>query len=376
MRPKLIHVTTFDVSAALLLRSQLRRFAEAGFDVLVVSSPGAFAHELSSPGVRHVPVGSLAAPLSPDGGLRAAAALVRLFRSERPAVVHSHDPGSAFAVGLAARVSRVPAIVQTVHGPSEQPALEPTSRPLRADRAPLLAHHILFQTETQFRSAVRRRRGMRDRSSWIGSGVDVDRFSPGKVDGGRVAALRTRWGCGAHGRVVGTLRLPGNAPAPFTGEKHGPLDGAISVVASLGGSEHASVTPEGAVLVGVSPDELPTVVAAFDVFVLSFDRTALPRWALEAAAMERPVVVEGGPEEAARKDLQGVAVRPVGAETPGRALARVIASPAAAAALGKAARVRVEERFNEAAAAERSVQVYRLLLKRHRIRWDGERADL
>ena len=54
--PRLVHVTTTDISLALLLGPQLRAFAAAGYEVLGASAPGPYVPELEAMGVRHLPL--------------------------------------------------------------------------------------------------------------------------------------------------------------------------------------------------------------------------------------------------------------------------------------------------------------------------------
>ncbi len=55
-RPRVVHVTTTDISLALLLGPQLAAFADAGYDVIGVSAPGPYVPRLDALGIRHVPL--------------------------------------------------------------------------------------------------------------------------------------------------------------------------------------------------------------------------------------------------------------------------------------------------------------------------------
>ena len=69
---RIVHVTTSDISLALLLGSQLRAFVEAGYEVFGVSGPGPFAGTLAELGVQHEVVGSLTRAANPRADLRGA----------------------------------------------------------------------------------------------------------------------------------------------------------------------------------------------------------------------------------------------------------------------------------------------------------------
>ena len=111
-----MHVTTVDLSLELLLKPQLLAFAAAGYDVVGVSAPGPYVGSLEAAGLRHVAVASATRSMDPRRDLTFARDLYRLFRSERPAIVHLHNPKPGWFGRPAARAARVPVVVNTVHG--------------------------------------------------------------------------------------------------------------------------------------------------------------------------------------------------------------------------------------------------------------------
>ena len=148
--PKLVHVTTADVSLDVLLSYQLRRFAAAGFDVVGVSAPGPHVAALEADGIRHVPATHLTRSWTPATDVQALAELRSLLRRERPAIVHTHNPKSGVLGRVAARAARVPVIVNTVHGLYDQAGLSRSRRMTvaRAERVAMrLSSHELFQSQ-------------------------------------------------------------------------------------------------------------------------------------------------------------------------------------------------------------------------------------
>ena len=115
-RPLLVHVTTTDISLEWLLGPQLEAFAAAGFEVVGVSAPGPYVEALEARGIRHVPLhhGTRSFALAEDA--RALPELVSIFRRLRPVIVHTHNPKPGLYGRVAARIARVPVVVNTVHG--------------------------------------------------------------------------------------------------------------------------------------------------------------------------------------------------------------------------------------------------------------------
>jgi glycosyltransferase involved in cell wall biosynthesis len=392
LRPKLIHVTTVDLSLDALLGYQLARFRDEGFDVVGVSAPGPYVAGLERSGIRHVPVPSLTRTWTPDDDLRATAELVRVFRRERPSVVHTHNPKSGVLGRVAARIAKVPVIVNTVHGLYANPALSPGKRWV-VDRAEAwamrLSHHELFQSHEDLDRALRERMVPPQRASWLGNGVDLRRFDPALVPPEATRELRARWGLdptapvvGAVGRLVrekGYLEL---FEAASTVRRAHPSAAFVVVGPSeptkgdgLSSSELEAARRVGVVVAGEGErKDMPTIYAAFDVFVLPSHREGMPRSLIEASAMARPVVATEirGCREVVESDRTGILVPPRDPWALAGAIEQLLSDPRRAEAMGREGRARAIDRFDEDAVVERTVQTYRRLLRGHGIRWDGE----
>jgi glycosyltransferase involved in cell wall biosynthesis len=392
LRPKLIHVTTVDLSLDALLGYQLVRFQGEGFDVVGVSAPGPYVAGLERSGIRHVPVPSLTRAWTPEDDLRATAELVRVFRRERPAVVHTHNPKSGVLGRVAARIAKVPVIVNTVHGLYANPALSPGKRWV-VDRAEAwamrLSHQELFQSHEDLERALRERMVPPQRASWLGNGVDLRRFDPAVIPPEATRELRRKWEVdptapivGAVGRLVrekGYLEL---FEAASEVRRVHPSVAFVVVGPSeptkgdgLSASELEVAKRAGVVVAGEGDrKDMPSIYAAFDVFVLPSHREGMPRSLIEASAMQRPVVATEirGCREVVESDRTGILVPPRNPRALAGAIEQLLADPRRAEAMGREGRARAIDRFDEDAVVERTVQTYRRLLRRHAIRWDGE----
>ena len=91
--------------------------------------PGKLARALAETGVRTHLVKTLQRDVSLSGDVRSFIALFRLFRSERPSVVHLNSSKAGGVGALAARLAGVPRVVFTAHG---WPFLERRGRAWRA----------------------------------------------------------------------------------------------------------------------------------------------------------------------------------------------------------------------------------------------------
>src|SRR5687767_7274564 len=75
-----------------------------------------------------VTVPSLRRRIRPVADARAVVQLVRLFRRERPDIVHTHSSKAGLVGRLAARLAGVPVVAHTVHGWSFHEGMSPAAR--------------------------------------------------------------------------------------------------------------------------------------------------------------------------------------------------------------------------------------------------------
>jgi len=115
-RPRLVYVTTTDISLALLLGPQLEAFAAAGYEVIGASAPGPFVDSLVAAGIDHVALRHATRAMAPGHDAAALVEPTRVFRRLRPDIVHTHNPKPGIYGRLAARAAGVPAVLNTVHG--------------------------------------------------------------------------------------------------------------------------------------------------------------------------------------------------------------------------------------------------------------------
>src|SRR5690606_2408976 len=113
---KLIRITTVPISLKILLKGQLAYMRENGFEVIAVSSPGEDLEEVEkNEGVRTVAV-EMTRTISPFKDLKALFELVKLFRKEKPQIVHTHTPKAGVLGMMAAKITGVPHRLHTAAG--------------------------------------------------------------------------------------------------------------------------------------------------------------------------------------------------------------------------------------------------------------------
>lgn len=378
---RVIHVTTTDISLALLLGPQLRAFGRAGYEVVGASAPGPFVDELADLGVAHVPLRHATRSWAPAQDARALVELYTLFRRLRPDLVHTHNPKPGIYGRVAARLARVPAVVNTVHGLYALPDDRWAKRTavLGLERlAARCSDAELVQSREDLE--VLRQAGVPVRKlHHLGNGIDLGRFHPLAVPAERAAAVRRELAggeaevlVGAVGRLVEEKGLPElitaaarlRALAPGVRVVVvGPDDDAKAD--ALGADTRAAAERAGVQFAGMRQD-IEAVYAALDLYVLASRREGFPRSAMEASAMGLPVVATDirGCREVVDHGTTGmlVPVRDPGALA--RAVAALAADPRRRAAMGAAGAAKARRDFDDARVIEKTLAVYAALLGR------------
>ncbi len=99
-----------------LLPGQMRFMSTNGFDVLMISADGKELPEvIATEQCRHIIV-PMTRKITPFTDLKCLFALIRIFRKEKPDIVHTHTPKAGLLGMLAAKISGVKTRIHTVAG--------------------------------------------------------------------------------------------------------------------------------------------------------------------------------------------------------------------------------------------------------------------
>lgn len=115
-KPKIIRVSTVPISLATLLKGQLSFLSKNGYEVIGVSSPGPEMEEVvKHEGIR-VETIKMERRIAPFKDIISLFRLIKLFRKEKPDIVHSITPKAGLLSMLAAKFTRVPVRIHTFTG--------------------------------------------------------------------------------------------------------------------------------------------------------------------------------------------------------------------------------------------------------------------
>jgi glycosyltransferase involved in cell wall biosynthesis len=341
----------------------------AGWQVACAVPDGPRVAELESHGLRVHRWPASRRGLGPVGELVALAWLVRLFRRERPDLVHVRTPKAVLYGGIAARLAGVPAVVSHVTGLGFAAGGGGGWRAawagfgLRVLAGPAFHHprqRVIVQNPDDAAAVAAlgcdpaRIRLIR------GSGVDPQRFAPAPpADGPPLIVLPARMllskGVAVFVAAARLLRAQGVAARCVL---VGPSD-----PGNPEGVDEADLRAwqaEGAVAWWGERRDMPAVYAQAAIVCLpSWYREGLPKAILEAMACALPVVTcdSVGCREAVADGVNGLLVPPRDPAALAAALARLIADPALRGRLGAAGRQRVLDEFAEGPVIARTMAV-------------------
>lgn len=365
---RIAHLTTVDMSLALLLATELEADVAAGHEVFGISAVGPYVPRIEARGVTHVPVASLTRSWDPRRDLEACLELFRTIRGLHLDVLHTHNPKTGAMGRVAGRLAGVPVVVNTCHGLWARPEDRWRKRAfvyVLEALAIRFSHYELFQNAEDL--ATLRPVLKRGRYRLVGNGVDLTRFGPDPEGRRRV---RAELGVADDEILVGTIgrrvrekglvefadaatRLAGRARFVWIGPEDDTDPEAHQAAASAG--------PHGDAVQYVDErTDMPAVYSALDVFVLASYREGFSRASMEAAACGVPMVLTDirGCREIGRHEEHLLLVPPKSREALADGIERLIDDPRLRALLGAAARRRALVEFDQRRVANASLSTY------------------
>jgi len=334
---------------------------KAQWAVAVVSGPqtgseGSLIETVRERGIPLTLEPTLVREVNPVKDFLALIRLTQLMRQGRYQIVHTHSSKAGILGRWAAKFAGVPVIIHTVHGWGHHDRQHPLVR----------AYYILLEKLTLpitdkliVVSGLNIDKGLADGigkpSDYvvIRSGIELDRFGHPQVPR---EETRRAWGIPLDAPLVGTVtRLsPQKAPLDFVRAAaqvaqaypqawfmmvgDGPLRAEVTQLATeLGIADRL-------VLTGLRRD-VPELMAAFDLFVLSSLWEGLPRVLPQAMATGLPVIATAcdGSAEAVEDGANGFLTPPGAPAILADQVMKLLADPALAAQLGRVGQQRAAE---------------------------------
>lgn len=352
-----------------------------GHRVTLISGPtrgpeGSLVERARAGGYDFIEEPDLVRAVNPWRDVRARRYLTWNFQRLRPDVVHTHSSKAGILGRFAARDARVPVILHTIHGMSfnrTQPWPVRTLYAMLERRAARFTKRLITVADAMIEQSVAAHVAPRGKFTTIHSGMEVERFDPGLYNR---AAVRREWGVPDDAVVVGTVarlfRRKGYEQLLPIMARAAARDPSLRFVWVGDGAQRRDYELQLAdlgltgrtTLTGLAPPEdIPRLMAGFDILAHTSQWEGLPRGVVQALLMRVPAVafaIDGTPEVV----LDGATGRlvPLGdLEAFAEALVQLSADPARRRAMGEAGRRRCLERFSARVMVDRLECLYRAL---------------
>ena len=360
---RVIEITNVDFSLRHFLLPLMRGLRDRGHVVIGVSADGPLLADARAEGFRIVAL-PMARSLSPIAQARALLALYRLFRREKPDLVHAHMPISGFLARLAARAAGVPRVAYTCHGfLFNQPA--PWPRRVASLAMEWLAGRLtdVFLTVSAEEADDARRLHIHRTPIPVGNGRDPAVFHP---DPAARAAIRRSLGTAPSRIVVTALsRLVRHKGYPELLAAMRDVDADLWVVGERLPSDHGPDMRPHFDAAGLGGrlrrlgyrTDVAAILAASDIFALPSHFEGLPMSVIEAMLSGLPVVATDirGPREQVTDGVTGLLVPPASVAPLTEALQRLAGDPALRASMGRASLARALALYCEDAVVARTI---------------------
>jgi len=216
----------------------------------------------------------------------------------------------------------------------------------------------------------------------IYSGIELDRFHPVSVQ--EKNRLRAEWGLHEHDAVIGMVSKL------WEGKGHAFLIRAFKEIKKEKPQARLVIVGEGYLMESLKAlvsqielsdaviftgflEDVPRVIATFDVAVLPSYFEGMGRVLLEAMAMEKPVVGTrvGGIPDLIEEGLNGYLVSPGNEKELASAVLKVLNDKDLALKMGHAGRKKMTDRFSAESMVRSIEEVYCELLKRKGVCFDS-----
>ena len=371
--PKILYLVTEDWYFHMHWLQLATAVREAGYQVTVVTRVNAHGDSIRRQGLQVLPLNLPRSARYPWRDLKALINLIRIYRRERPAVVHHLALKPVVVGSIAAYRSGISVVVNSLPGLG----YVFSSRQLRARwlrMAVVCALCLLrkrmqawtiFQNPDDF--AVLRATGVvsMDMASVIrGAGVDLVKFRPGPEPAGPpvvILASRLLWDKGVLEFVTAARSLhKGGVVARFVLVGDTDPDNPQAVPQEQLQSWHQ----EGHVEWWGRREDMPEVFRAAHIVCLPSYREGLPTVLLEAAAAGLPIVTTDAPgcREVVRHGENGFLVPVKDAAALTQALRELLANADLRRAMGARGRKIAEQEFSSQRVARETLALYGRLL--------------
>ncbi|WP_256867497.1 glycosyltransferase family 4 protein [Winogradskyella forsetii] len=330
MKKKIIRITTIPGSLRVLLKEQLR-FINNHYEVIGVSSGSPTLEVVSrNEGIRTIPV-NMTRTITPLKDLKALYQLYRVFKKEKPHIVHTHTPKAGTLGMIAAKLAGVPHRLHTIAG---LPLLEATGfkrkllntvEKLTYSCATLVLPNSFAMQDIVINEKFCKKEKLKVIGKGSSNGIDTDHYNKATISNENIDNLKRELNIEVSdtvflfiGRVVkdkgvnelvkafdNINKIHPNTKLLIVGPSEYNLDPVEETTLSIMKS-NKNILETGSVM------DIRPYVAISDIFTFPSYREGFPNVVLQASCMEMPCIVSdiNGCNEIITNNFNGLIIPP------------------------------------------------------------------
>lgn len=380
-RIKICQVASADFTLKFMLKNQLIFLKNQGYEIFGACSSGKWVKDIEKEGIR-VKIIKFKRKFSPFSDLVAFFNLFFYFKREKFHIVHTHSLKPEFYGQIAAKLARVPIIINTLHGFdfSEDDSFLKKKFFIFLERIAAKCSDLIFSIGRKIIArAIKEKIGKVESFKYLGRDIDTDRFNPQRFPEKFILEKKIELGLEPNKKVIGIV-------ARLVKEKgYFDLFEALKTVVQkfpdvmlmvIGPEEPEkkdafsydiikNYNIEKNVIFLGERNDVDDLYALMDIFVLPTHREGLGAAILEASAMEKPVIATdiGGCPETIDDGETGILIP---AKNPGKiaeALIFLLENPEKAREMGKKGRNKIIEEFSLSVVLNRMKNEYQRIIQ-------------
>jgi glycosyltransferase involved in cell wall biosynthesis len=382
---KTIHVTLTAQSLNVFLKSRLNSIESHKFEVIGYSSYDEYLSLFKESGFKVIGSRHMTRSFNILEDIKLFIESYKIFKKEKPIIVHTYGVKPGLYVRIAARLAGVPIVIHTLWGfliKDDFSWLKKIPFILEEKIAAYFCDYIFSVNKGDLRLMQRYHFKELNQLGYLGNGTDIHhKFNPSTYDKEKIKSEKVKLGLNPESLVVGQIgRLTESKgykeffnAARIIKQKNpdvevivvGPFDNTKGF--GIKANEIELLEKEGIIkyLGSKNHDEMPLMYAIIDIIVLMSHREGFPRSLVEAASMGKPIIATdiNGCREAVEPGVNGFLVPMRDYQALANALDNLINDADLRTKMVKNSRRKAEKEFDEEHLVNNILYIYKRLLK-------------
>lgn len=365
-KKKICFVVAADITLKFLLLSEMKFFKNQGYEVFAVSSPGKWLKDIEAEGMAVKIISIKRKAFTPFSDSISLCQLLLYFKKEKFDAVLTFTPKPGLLGQLAAKAAGVPVIVNTIFGfyfHEHTPYFKKRFFVAVEKIAAGCSSRILFRNQEDFDTAKKEHIGTDALNTFIGDGIDIDKFNPARFSQTFIEEKKAALGIPEKAVVIGIVaRLVKEKGYRELFEAFQSVlarfpDTLLLVIGPADVQKKDSLHPDAVknfdienkvIFLGERTD-VDQLYSLMDLFVLPSRREGFSHSVMEACAMARPVIASDirGCRGAIDNGRTGILVPPKNWQALAQAMISCLENPVEAQNMGQSARQKAEREFDQ-----------------------------